>query len=123
MPGRVGGQTSSAGQVRTCLDTTPREDRPYPQAPVVHHARGQAVKHAGAHTARLVGRTSPTKHAGEPVPPTLLRRTSHIVPGSGAGTPHHHLQGQWGPRAGKRKSGILATFFSLMYPTPVPLGI
>jgi hypothetical protein len=100
--------------------------------------RGQAITASPSHpphwmssrkthrglTAPVLSRcTSPTKHAGEPVPPSLLRCPSHVAPGSGVGTPHHHLHDQWVPHAGRRKSGIPATFLSRARIRPLPLGI
>jgi hypothetical protein len=94
MKGRAGGQTSSTGAGKDVARHDSWKGRAISASPDrPPHWSSSRKTHRGLTPPVLSGRTSPTKHAKEPMPPALLRCTSHVTPGSVTKTPYHHLQG------------------------------
>jgi hypothetical protein len=107
------------------LGMTPGEDRPFPQALVVRHTGGQAVKRAGAsRLSSFWGACCPPNTLGGPYHPPCWdarrarerRRDTHIIIYRTSGD---HTLG--GGKAGSRRPLSLSLF--LVYPTPTPWHI
>jgi hypothetical protein len=79
------------------------------------HRRSSRKMHRGLTPLILSGRTSSTKHTGEPVPPALLRHTSHVAPGSGAGTTPSYSTGPVRTTRREGEKWVPVTFLSLAH--------